>query len=766
MRSEEDSLAELQSAGNGQELAYNHQLIELYGTPYPDDIGPGKTYPQGYVGPDLLHFMYTETVEMTFPGTWSYTEDNSITVEVYDVPKRYGAPSLFGKEYSNEFAWTEVDWPLPDPFQVVTNVVINIGESGFPERPSDWTGKRSSPGELQQAISDIIMVRARLRQAVNDAAGSRNDFVRSMTLLDANGKTGGQIAGKHRDLAVADQILEAAEAVNDTVQQIKDQTEEMIKGGLKTLKDVMPQNFVAGFSVGGDLTSVSRAALNKAGVLVDQTFGWEDIARQSILRAFNLSTSIANRWSELDYIAPRERIMGVREAVADLVAEVGDTHAHLWTINEQLRKLADAHGHYRALVAKGDRIQSERANFRKSSAGVVQGFRTRDAAFRIFRNEKLERYSSLFDLAAKYTYLAANAYDYETGLLHTDQGKQFVSRIINARALGVVENGQPQYAASNTGDPGLSSILAEMQADFDVLKGRLGFNNPDTYGTTVSMRSENYRILQGADGSELWRDVLESAKHKDIRMDADVKRFCMQIDNGDGLPVPGLILQFTTTISDGMNLFGKPLAAGDSYFSPSSFANKIHAIGIAFEGYTGISDPNSNSSGVDGAGGTSPGSPGGGFLDPQGLSATPYVYLLPVGLDSMRSPPLGDASVVRTWNVQDLAVPLPFNIGGSELNYKKLWQTPESLSEELFSIRKHQAFRAAASTEAFTDNPRMFPDNYTNTRLIGRSVWNSQWKLVIPGRSLLNDPDEGLDRFMQTVEDIEIHLNTYSYSGN
>ena len=40
-------------------------------------------------------------------------------------------------------------------------------------------------------------------------------------------------------------------------------------------------------------------------------------------------------------------------------------------------------------------------------------------------------------------------------------------------------------------------------------------------------------------------------------------------------------------------------------------------------------------------------------------------------------------------------------------------------------------------------------------RLIGRSVWNSKWKLVIPGYTLLNDPEEGLDRFIQTVEDIK-----------
>jgi len=58
------------------------------------------------------------------------------------------------------------------------------------------------------------------------------------------------------------------------------------------------------------------------------------------------------------------------------------------------------------------------------------------------------------------------------------------------------------------------------------------------------------------------------------------------------------------------------------------------------------------------------------------------------------------------------------------------------------------------------------PSQFTNTRLIGRSVWNTRWKLVIPGYKLLHDPNEGLDRFVNTVKDIKLHYVTYSYSGN
>ena len=176
--------------------------------------------------------------------------------------------------------------------------------------------------------------------------------------------------------------------------------------------------------------------------------------------------------------------------------------------------------------------------------------------------------------------------------------------------------------------------------------------------------------------------------------------------------------------------------------------------------------PNTNDQG-----GQSPSNPTPPWLDPNALSKTPYVYLIPVGVDYMRSPPLGDTSQIRSWSVQDVAIPLPFNIGDSEHSTKKLWQSSASLTDQLFAIRKHQPFRAVDSGDtlggiSITIDQSMNDSNYTNRRLIGRSVWNSKWKLVIPGYTLLNDSEEGLDRFIQTVNDIKIYFNTYSYSGN
>jgi hypothetical protein len=92
------------------------------------------------------------------------------------------------------------------------------------------------------------------------------------------------------------------------------------------------------------------------------------------------------------------------------------------------------------------------------------------------------------------------------------------------------------------------------------------------------------------------------------------------------------------------------------------------------------------------------------------------------------------------------------------------------LTEPLFTVRKHQAFRPVDSTERFAADPYFGTglqfSQFSNRRLVGRSVWNSQWKLVIPADSLLADPKEGMARLIQTLTDIKLHFTTYSYSGN
>jgi hypothetical protein len=64
--------------------------------------------------------------------------------------------------------------------------------------------------------------------------------------------------------------------------------------------------------------------------------------------------------------------------------------------------------------------------------------------------------------------------------------------------------------------------------------------------------------------------------------------------------------------------------------------------------------------------------------------------------------------------------------------------------------------------------------------LIGRSVYNDRWLLIIPGQNLLYDAEEGINRFIDGMEtyygsgertgegvtDIKLFFHTYAYSGN
>jgi hypothetical protein len=85
----------------------------------------------------------------------------------------------------------------------------------------------------------------------------------------------------------------------------------------------------------------------------------------------------------------------------------------------------------------------------------------------------------------------------------------------------------------------------------------------------------------------------------------------------------------------------------------------------------------------------------------------------------------------------------------------------DSLPESFAQIRRFSSFRAYHDAGVYDDT-----QTTKDTRLIGRSVWNTDWVLIIPGGTFLFDPDEGLETFINSVSDIKLSLQSYSYSGD
>lgn len=739
LRDQESQLDDFDASLAQQELAYKNRLIEIFGTPYDGEIGPGKLYTQGYDGPDLLHWFIVDQ-----PND---LEDPSETFEVtIQTPK------------DEDFGFSGSDFSNAQPHLITGNledVSVTVQPSQFVQYNEVWSadtvGSRAETGSLQNALLESQRTYLELLSLSGDYEDLRSEFERSVVLfkglIDNQARRLQTLQGSNDSIVSLNQIsdeLETTAAILSLSGSVISEGANAVATALPTTVGLSNDPFAPGRGASLAVGTVARAVLD--GLAIAQ----EAMSRARQNEILDKELELTERLTELEFD------LESRQAAYELE----NLYLEHKGLTEQLMLYTLAHQralqNVRNVLAQGNRVLAEREIFRQRAAAVVQGYRTNDLSFRLFRNEALEQYRALFDLAGRYSYLAAKSYDYETGLLGTDTGREVFDELVSSRALGDLTGGVPNATTSTLGDSGLAGTMARLAADFSVAEGRLGINNPDEYGTVFSLRKELFRIQDDpaitAD-DEAWRQRLELNLVPDLMADPDVVEQCRNIARADGGPVPGLIISFNSTIEQGKNFFGLPLAGGDHAYSPSSFATKIHSAGISLPGYVGM-DPYAS-------GTVQAGVPAGS--SPDALSATPYLYLIPCGTDYMLAPPLGDTNTVRAWNVQDQAFPLPFNLGASDFNDTQFLRADGTLTEQPWILRKHQAFRPVADASFFYSR---VPNEFTNTRLVGRSVWNSQWKIVIPGYTLLADEHDGLDRFMRSVSDIELFFRTYSHSGN
>ncbi|MCW8869975.1 MAG: hypothetical protein OQK49_04660, partial [Proteobacteria bacterium] len=210
-------------------------------------------------------------------------------------------------------------------------------------------------------------------------------------------------------------------------------------------------------------------------------------------------------------------------------------------------------------------------------------------------------------------------------------------------------------------------------------------------------------------------------------------------------PQPGIVITFDSNVLFGLNFFGNDLGPGDSAYDSSQFSTRIRGVGTWFEEYSGLS-----------------------------LANTPRMYLFPVGADILRSPAADNFSL-REWQIIDQKIPVPLPLGSGDLDAFDWLPMIDNQVGSSTEIRRYSQYLAHHYSEPFDTS-----EIISSSRLIGRSVWNRKWMMIIPGASFLNDPNEGLDTFIHGnliqggggerdgngVSDIHLFFTTYSYSGN
>jgi hypothetical protein len=757
---------ELKQKAIEQDIDYRNRLIALLGTPYAGAIGNGKVFAEGYTGPDLITYTYLDatTVEQLVPEAHK-TEDGlpeaflSARVKIQKSLAETGSKLEFLPTGMNDLLLDGELMKLFDEFYLSTKkqetypkIVIN----GFNEddadpgntlsveipisktsqyafkAPEEW-GQRAATGEIQNAFGDLLRTEVALETAIDDYQVYVNKLANlaqyaNRRLVSLNGA---QIS-RQSYLGV----ISAANAAK-TFFETTAKTTEKIKGTISNSfdlgQDLIPDNVnLAGGNLPfrplyGALTASKKVALTPVE-------GIKSFQEVSAILAEGLKAELELlKDNDADVYSEFNELL---ELLKELSNELQEDPSKRLNMAAAVQELNMAGAKVRSLEAEANRLLAERAAMNKMIAGRAQGNRYGDMIARISRDDAARKYESAMDTAVRLAWLAAKAYDYETSLSpgHPANAVSVLEDLMKVRQLGQWDGDAPKV-----GNGGLAEILAKLKANYDGLKGSIGLNNPQGEASTLSLRTEGKRIL--ADGSsssnQKWQSYLASTQVADLNRDPDFTRRCRPFASPDGPAQPGFKIEFSTEINSGRNFFGNALSAADHAYSSANFATKLRSVGVGFSSYDVAADGQ------------------------QKLAATPRVYLVPAGTDIMR---YSDGLVPKTrgWNVVRQRIPVPFPINTTHLRDYAFNPAVDSLNGSFADLIRQGDFRAypTAGGALSGSDPA-----YTDTQLFSRSVWNTKWILFIPAASLGSDPQAAMLRFIDTVDDIQLQLTTFSSSG-
>ncbi|MBL4671562.1 MAG: hypothetical protein JKX81_04825 [Arenicella sp.] len=734
LRNLQDNVDDLTTNVSGQERDLKNRLIEIFGYPFASD----PDTPSGYDGPDLYKYNYVKsdlTGDLPPPNTSITGFFSPITFADQDVSFYY--PGDLATATVTSETRLELNFPLA------------TGATWQFIAPNNW-GLRRAPGEIQIAISDFLQADAQLQRAVLAHDNLLTEIEDAADLVEAEFNLAGEtleILNTERDETL---VLDAAIVAARTAKNLAEFTSGAMQNAAGAIVEGIPKSLGTSTDALAPVRAAVKAATNAVSIGFDLAARTSDVAELG----FDLARRLREQNTQISLVADTTNVILLQriKEVEQLLREEPSLRLALAT---QAEVVQQSLGRYYQLLAEGQRILQERRLFRVQIASRTQQHRYQDMTFRVFRNDALQKYRSTFDLAARYIYLAASAYDYETSLESgaNGSGREFLADIVRQRTLGQVVNG-----VSVAGTPGLADVLARMQQNFDVYKGQLGFNNPQIETNRFSMRREWLKLRDENDLA--WREKLADSRVSDLWQVPEFRRYARAFVAESSGPQPGIVLRFPSTVTFGKNFFDQNLGAGDSAYDSSNFATKIRSVGVWFDDYALSS-----------------------------LSNTPRIYLFPVLQDVMRTPS-NDASLTREWSVVDQKLPVPFPVGPSNLSDINWVPSSDSLSDSFAEIRRFSSFRAYHDGGTFDES-----EASSDTRLIGRSVWNNGWVMIIPGGTLLFDADEGLDRFIygqaridapaecssesmainpgpevcrdgMGIDDILMFFQTYGYSGN
>ncbi|MEE4329970.1 MAG: hypothetical protein V2J10_03830, partial [Wenzhouxiangella sp.] len=263
MRRNQNEVDDIRRDAAGQETDFSNQLIEIFGYPYSDDIGPTGTYPAGYNGPDMYNYMVIDVPALAgtvFDFDDSILGDNLINqneddgfrlgrirsftgsyqpapngVNFFNMRPTQAAEGTTGLDdsdcasgpFASGCALGELDISGEDSLNVDYTTIESPDIGTWFVRP-DWTGQRRAPGRIQQVLQQMLQARIALRQTMLEYDRLRLELEDQIGTLQAT-------------FDVAEQNLQIANGQRNTLRNLTIATETM--NGAATVANRVAEGF-------------------------------------------------------------------------------------------------------------------------------------------------------------------------------------------------------------------------------------------------------------------------------------------------------------------------------------------------------------------------------------------------------------------------------------------------------------------------------------------------------------------------------------------
>ena len=387
-------------------------------------------------------------------------------------------------------------------------------------------------------------------------------------------------------------------------------------------------------------------------------------------------------------------------------------------VYQRYADLVVAVAEYRSTREAAQRLLTERNRVRTRTAADFEELRYREMAFSLLRREAADRYRTQFDAAQLDVLMLARQLDFETNYALGGRDRRRLSALtedlVRTRTLGeVTADGLGPSAG------GLAGIVHRLRSEYDNLESFV--RGPEVNVTeTLDIRQGLFGIPGGVGGPEndatsmrnvaAWRERLRAYVAPSIEDVPALAGCCRDAPAGHVLVLPFE----TPLLVNGANLynyFGWRKGRGDDNgFNDSLIGAALTGVQVTFHNYPAF------------------------LLNEQALA-----YLYPAGLDVFRGPGSRDGSDtnVRSWNIATVRgrgverEPVGDEPGWSPVVNGRAQSSWWARSRDLTPFR---IVLSPGSGDA--------PNTFSTRQHYGRSVYNTQWYLIVPVQWLLPaEPD-------------------------